>query len=92
MTTEYWIYILHCENDCYYTGYTTNLTRRYQQHLDGTASKYTRSFKPLKIAQSWRVNDKSLAMKIESYIKKLSREEKQHFLLHPDKLLQLFSG
>jgi hypothetical protein len=25
----YWVYILHCENDTYYTGYTINIEKRY---------------------------------------------------------------
>ena len=51
MNKNYWIYILHCENNCYYIGYITDLTKRYEAHLNGTASKYTQSFKPIKIAQ-----------------------------------------
>ena len=42
----YWVYILNCENGAFYTGYTTDLIRRYHEHLEGS-SKYTRSFKPL---------------------------------------------
>lgn len=88
----YWIYILHCENDTYYTGYTTDLEKRYQSHVTGTGKcKYTRSFKPLRIAQSWKINsDKSFAMKIEAYIKKLSRTEKEKIITNPLLLLDRF--
>lgn len=80
----YWVYILECENGSYYTGYTTNLLRRYQLHIDGKASKYTRSFKPIKIAQSWKIEgDKSLAMRLESQLKKLSRSEKEEVIRNP---------
>lgn len=83
-----WVYILLCHNNTYYTGYTTNLDKRYASHLNGTASKYTRSFKPIKIAQSWIINgDKSLAMKIERHIKKLSRSQKERLISHPELLL-----
>lgn len=89
-TMHYWVYILHCNNGAYYTGYTTDLPRRYQEHLDGKGSKYTRSFKPTSIAQSWKiVGDKSVAMKIENYIKKLSKKEKERLVLCPELLLQL---
>ncbi len=81
---RYWVYILYCENNTYYTGYTTDLVKRYAAHIDGSASKYTRSFKPLKIAQSWEIpGEKALAMKVERYIKKLSRQEKAHIIAHP---------
>lgn len=89
---HYWVYILNCENNTYYTGYTNNLARRYQEHVLGTAKcKYTRSFKPLNIAQCWKISEsKSLAMQIERFIKKLSKGEKKQLLLDPGKLTQLF--
>lgn len=86
MTTQhYWVYILHCDNNSYYTGYTNDLNKRYQAHLDGTSKcKYTRSFKPLAIAQSWKIaGDKSHAMKIENSIKKLTRTQKEKIIADP---------
>ncbi len=90
--TNYYVYMLQCSNGNYYTGYTTDIARRYQEHLDGTTKcKYTRSFKPVKIAQSWSTFDsKSEALKIERFIKKLSKNAKQDLILHPDKLITLF--
>jgi putative endonuclease len=83
----YWVYILLCSNDTYYTGYTTDLDKRYAAHLNGTASKYTRSFKPVKIIQSWEIaGDKSLAMRIEKNIKQLSRVEKDKIIANPSLL------
>ena len=82
---SYWVYILYCKNDTYYTGYTINLQKRYQSHINGTGKcKYTRSFKPLHIAQCWKIQgDKSLAMKIERHIKTLSRTEKEKIIKEP---------
>ena len=90
--TAYWVYILHCENDTYYTGYTTSIHDRYRSHVNGSGKcKYTRSFKPLGLAQCWRVEgDKSLALKIERYIKKLSRTNKIALILEPANLCQIF--
>ena len=74
--TYFWIYILECENGHYYTGYTKDLTKRYQQHLAGK-SKYTRSFKPKLIAQCWKLYDSiGTALKIEQFIKKQTRTTK----------------
>lgn len=88
----YFIYILLCENGAYYTGYTTDLVRRYQEHVQGTGQcKFTRSFKPVKIAGSWKIyGNKATAMKIEKFIKMLSKKEKQQLVLFPDKLLTCF--
>lgn len=86
-TTEHWVYILHCNNGAYYTGYTIDLERRYQEHVVGTSKcKYTRSFKPVCIAQSWKFADKTTALKVESFIKKLSKAEKEKIILHPENL------
>lgn len=84
----YWVYILFCENNTYYTGFTNDIEKRYQSHIKGTGKcKYTRSFKPLYIAQCWKINEgKSLAMKIENYIKKLSRMNKEKIIADPSLL------
>ncbi|KTD61567.1 GIY-YIG nuclease family protein [Legionella spiritensis] len=81
---KYWVYILRCENDSLYTGYTDDLLIRYQAHKNGTGSKYTRSFKPKFIAQCWEISgEKRLAMQVERQIKKMSREEKESVILCP---------
>lgn len=92
-TLHYCVYILQCDNGSYYTGYTTDLTRRYQEHLAGsTKCKYTRSFKPVKITQSWTtLENKSEALRIERFIKKMSKLKKNDLLLHPEQLTNLFN-
>lgn len=83
--TSYWVYILACNNQSYYTGYTDNLEKRFQEHLLGKGSKYTRSFKPIAIAQSWEIKgDKSKAMRIEHYIKTLSKAQKEELIQNPN--------
>ena len=85
----FWVYILRCSNNTYYTGYTNNLKKRYKSHIDGTGKcKYTKSFKPIEIAQCWRIYDsKAKAMQIERNIKKLSRIEKEKLIINPSLLL-----
>lgn len=73
----YFVYLLLCQNGAYYTGYTDNLEKRYQSHLMGKASKYTRAFKPVKLARVFEVgHDKSEAMRLEKLIKPLTRAQK----------------
>ncbi len=94
MTTHpyYFVYILYCNNNSYYTGYTHDLEKRYASHVNGTGKcKYTQSFKPVHIAQSWKITgDKACAMRIERYIKKLSRAEKEILIAEPYKLEDIF--
>jgi len=88
LNKDYWVYILLCENQSYYTGYTDNLAKRYQSHINRTGRcKYTRSFKPIAIAQSWCViGDKHLAMHLEREIKKKSKLEKTELIRQPSLL------
>jgi putative endonuclease len=90
---NYWVYMLLCSNQHYYTGYTVDLVKRYQAHLNGTGCKYTRSFKPLKLAQCWKINgEKAVAMKVERYIKKLPRVEKEKLISDPVLLADVFNN
>ncbi len=82
---DYWVYMLLCNNNTYYTGYTNNLSKRYHTHLTGTGKcKYTRSFKPIAMVQAWTITgDKALAMHIEREIKKLPRDAKEKIIIDP---------
>lgn len=69
--------MLECNNGNYYTGYTTDVTRRYQEHQAGSAKcKYTRAFPPKKIAAVWEFNNKSDALRMEAQIKTLTKQDK----------------
>jgi putative endonuclease len=88
----YWVYILQCENQSYYTGYTTDLMRRYQDHQSGKC-KYTRSFKPIAIAKAWKISGtKGSAMKVENVIKKMTHQEKFGLLQNPERLFEVCGG
>lgn len=92
MKTIFWVYILECENNCFYTGYTTNLARRYQEHEMGTAKcKYTRSFRPVRIAQAWPLESKSVALRAEKIIKQMSRKQKENLIRNAEQLCQLLT-
>lgn len=74
---QYYVYMIECINNHYYTGYTTDVLRRYKEHENGSVKcKYTRSFKPVKLAAYWTFNTRTEAMRIEKRIKQLSRNEK----------------
>lgn len=74
---EIWfVYILRCADGTLYTGITKDLTRRCQQHNDGTAARYTRSRRPVKLVYQEPQRGQSLALKREAAIKKLTRRQK----------------
>lgn len=80
-----WIYILECENGSYYTGIARNLRKRYRAHVCGPGgAKYTRSFKPVKIARSWRISASAgMAMKVERFLKAGGRTLKESLIENP---------
>ena len=91
---SYYIYILECTNGALYTGYTTDIERRYREHQQGSAKcKYTRSFPPVKISACWKVHaDISAILKVEHYIKALSRDDKKLLVERPNDLQKEFIG
>lgn len=77
-SAEWHVYMLRCSDDSYYTGITTNLERRIEEHNSSTkAAKYTRARRPVELAYSERLGDRSSASKREAEIKRYSRKKKQ---------------
>ncbi len=72
----YYVYIVECADKSLYTGITTDVARRFAQHQKGTASKFTRAKRAIKLVYTERKLNRSTASKREAAIKKLSRAEK----------------
>ena len=71
-----WCYILRCADGSLYTGWTNDLEKRLAAHNAGTASKYTRSRRPVTLAYAERCESKEAAMSREWHVKRLTRREK----------------
>ena len=74
------LYVLKCRDNTLYTGITTDVSRRVQQHNSGIASHYTRSRIPVKLIFSEPCRGRSQALKKEYAIKQLSRKEKEEYI------------
>ncbi len=72
----WYVYILRCRDDTLYTGITNDPQRRLAQHNAGTASKCTRSRRPVELVHLEQANDKPEALRREAAIKKLTRQQK----------------
>ncbi|SHJ47992.1 type I restriction enzyme, R subunit [Tangfeifania diversioriginum] len=46
---KYYVYVLECENDSYYIGQTSDLIKRWGQHISGQGAKWTKIHKPIRI-------------------------------------------
>ena len=69
-------YILECADGSLYCGWTNNLDRRLSAHNAGTASKYTRTRRPVRLVYREEFDTKQDAMSREYHIKRLTRSEK----------------
>jgi len=70
------VYLLRCADDSLYCGWTTDVERRLAEHRAGSASRYTRSRRPVELALVISVADRSAALREEARIKRLPRAAK----------------
>ena len=70
------VYLLRCADDSLYCGWTTDVERRLAAHRSGTASRYTRSRRPVELAVVIPVANRSAALREEARIKRLTRDAK----------------
>lgn len=73
---KYFVYILECRNKSLYTGITTDVKRRFEEHKLGTASHYTNAFGAGRIVYTEKQKDRSSASKREAEIKSWKRKDK----------------
>src|SRR4051794_13600347 len=72
----WFVYIVRCGDGSLYTGITTDMNRRCKQHNAGTASRYTRSRRPVRLVYHEVRRNRSSALKREVSIKAMNRVEK----------------
>ncbi len=74
------VYMLRCNDNTIYTGYTTDPVRRVKQHNMGKGARYTRARLPAVLVYLEEVPDAALARRREYAIKKLTRENKEKLI------------
>ena len=75
---EYFVYIVRCNDGTLYTGITTEIDRRIEEH-NGTdkGAKYTRNRQPVELVYIAEFPDRASASSEEYRIKKLNRKQKE---------------
>ena len=73
---RWFCYLLECADGTLYAGITTSLDRRLAAHNTGSASKYTRARRPVRLVHTERYPDRSAATRRELALKRLSRAAK----------------
>ena len=82
------VYIILCIDNSLYTGITTDVQRRFAQHLAGTGAKYFRCHSPLRLVYLEDGHDRSSASRREAEIKKLRPEDKRRLIESPENCLK----
>jgi len=70
------LYVIECKNGKLYTGITSDMERRYEEHKSGRGAKFTRVYGVKELLYCKVYNSRSLAMRAEKEMKKLSHWKK----------------
>jgi predicted GIY-YIG superfamily endonuclease len=74
----FYVYILKCADDSYYTGSTNDISRRLWEHEQGSgATAYTNSRRPVQLIWSCEIASRLEALDFEHQIKGWSRAKKE---------------
>jgi len=77
----WFLYMIRCKGNMLYTGITTDVERRFEQHQAGKGAKFLRGKAPLELVYQITVGNHSEALKEELRIKKLSKATKEKMIL-----------
>jgi putative endonuclease len=78
--TDHFVYVLRCSDDTLYTGYTTDVQRRVDEHDAGEGAKYTRGRTPVELVHVESYDSRSDAMSREHEIKSYTRARKERLI------------
>ncbi len=79
MMSDWYLYMVRCYDRSLYTGISTSVDRRFAQHQrqEDAGSKYLKGRGPLTLVFQTKLGSRSLALKVESRVKKLSKVRKE---------------
>ena len=81
------VYILLCSDNSLYTGITTDVERRFAQHVAGVGAKYFRGRSPCRLVYLEGGHDRSSASRREVEIKRLRPDDKRLLITSPNNQL-----
>jgi len=81
-TATWYIYVIRCYDGSLYTGITTDVARRFAEHQQdkGAGAKFLRGRRPLKLVFQKDLGSRSLAQRVESKVKRLSKAKKEELV------------
>lgn len=87
------VYLVRCRHGSLYTGITVDVASRIEAHRNGiSGAKYLRGRGPLELAAEWPIGDRSLATRVESRIKRMSRADKEALVAQRSRMEIVLAG
>ena len=82
---SWYVYMLRCADNTLYTGITTDVKRRVEEHNfdNKKGAKYTKARRPVHLAYRKPCADRSAAASAEAALRKLSKLEKELLTAKP---------
>jgi putative endonuclease len=78
MVKKWFLYVLRCSDGTLYTGVTTDVSRRLNEHnASKRGSRYTRSRRPVELVYWVDFENQSTAQIAEYNFKQMTREQKE---------------
>ena len=77
----WWIYLIRTPQNALYCGITTDVARRFQQHVAGKGAKALRGKSPLVLVWSQSLASRTEALQYEAALKKCPKSFKEKLVL-----------
>jgi len=80
--SDWHLYLIRCRDGSLYTGITTDVARRFAEHQENNdaGAKYLRGRGPLTLVLEKNLGSRSLALRVENKVKKLSKARKEELI------------
>lgn len=79
--TRWHLYLVRCDDGSLYTGISTDVPRRLDQHRNNRGAKRLKGRKSLQLVYSHEIGDRATAQRVEHRVKRLSRAQKEALIV-----------
>ncbi|MDO8750199.1 MAG: GIY-YIG nuclease family protein [Dehalococcoidia bacterium] len=92
--SDWYLYLIRCRDGTLYTGISTDVYRRFAQHQGARngGSRYLKGRGPLSLVFQKNLGSKSLALKVESRVKRMSKASKEKLIKVSGYAIQIVNG
>jgi predicted GIY-YIG superfamily endonuclease len=86
--SPWFLYLLQCGDQSFYTGIAKNLERRIQAHQIGKGSRYTKAHQPVQLVFYMKLSSQKQALRLEAWVKRQSRNWKKQLIKNGEKFVR----